>query len=134
MRKTTKQIALMALLTGIAGVLAVTALPGRGLRAAAESHTLHVTAVELPATTQPQPVVLLTESQPPPPRVSVSFTDDTSESYALGRGVPPDRQSTRRTDLDLWYGEYSDRDYRPLPASPLENEPSRLNVKLSIRF
>ena len=124
----------MALLTGIAGVLAVTALPGRGLRRAAESHTLHVTAVGLPATTQPQPVVLLPAAQTEPARISVSFAEDASESYALWRGVPPVSQSPRRTDLDLWYGEYSDRDYRPLPASPLEKEPSRLNLKLSITF
>ncbi len=124
----------MTLLAGIAGVLVVTALPGRGLRPTAESHTPQVPAVELPASAQPQPVVLLTEAQSAPPRVSVSFTDDTLESYALMRGVPPVRQSSGRTDLDLWYGEYSDRDYRPLPASPLEKEPSRLNVKLSITF
>lgn len=134
MRKTTKQIALLALLTGIAGMLAVTALPGRGLRAAAESHTRHVTAVDLPATTQPQPVVLLTEARTEQARISVSFAEDASESYALWRGVPRNRQSTRQTNLELWYGEYSDSDYRPLPASPLEKEPSRLNVKLSITF
>lgn len=124
----------MTLLTVIAGVLAVTALPGRGLRTTAEWQTPHVTAVELPTTTQPQPVLLLTEAQTEPTRISVSFAEDASESYALWRGVPPVSQSPRRTDLDLWYGEYSDRDYRPLPASPLEKEPSRLNLKLSITF
>lgn len=124
----------MTLLAGIAGVLAVTALPGRGLRATAESHTPQAPAVELPASAQPQPVVLLTEPPVEQARISVSFAEDASESYALWRGVPPTRQANRRTDLDLWYGEYSDRDYRPLPASPLEKEPSRLNVKLSITF
>lgn len=130
MRRMTKQIACVTLLTGIAGVLAVTALPGRSLRPTMSAPQL--TEAESPNTTPP--VVWLTEAKPEPSRVSVSFTDEASESYALLRGGTPGQTSPHRTDLDLWFGQYSDRDYRPLPASPIEKEPSRLNVKLSIAF
>lgn len=75
-----------------------------------------------------------TQPQPEVPRVSVSFNDDARQDYALLKGTSSKGKTSRRADVEVWYGQYSEQDYRVLPASPVEKEPSRLNVKLSIAF
>lgn len=120
------------MLTGIAGIFGVAAWNGSSPHPAGGLPPPSVPAVA--EATAAHPVVLLTEAEPAAPRVTVSFNDEDNEAYALLRGVAPRAGSSSRPDLNVWYGPYSEHDYRPLPASPLEKEPSRLNVKVSIAF
>ena len=75
----------------------------------------------------------LTQTQHAAPKFSVSFNDENTATYVLSKGVPTEKIS-RRPDIDVWYGLYSEQDYPILRASPFEKEPSRLNVKISFAF
>lgn len=137
MSKNSQKVAALAMLTGIVGVLFVAGWSGSSPQPAPVPPTQNVVLTPEP---EPQdqnevsPVASLTETQSVPSRVSVSFNDDASSTSALMKGVPPFEKSARYPDLDIWYGQYSDQDFRILPASPVEKEPSRLNVKLSFGF
>jgi len=120
------------MLTAIVGVLSVV-----GSNKPAPQPLPTQPAIAASLTQEPEEVVL--ELSPAPtqaaaPRVSVSFNEDRSSSYALLKGIPPVPKRSHQPDIDVWYGEYSAQDYPVLPASPLEKEPSRLNVKISFAF
>jgi len=120
------------MLSGIAGVLSVVAWSESSPQPATTQPAIATTV-----TNERDEVVIetpLTQTQPAAPRVSVTFNDDTSTTYALLKGVPPAQKRSYRPDIDVWYGQYSEEDYRVLPASPVEKEPSRLNVKISFAF
>ena len=129
MGRNTKKLVILAMLSGIAGVISVVGW--------SESSPQPATARPVPAATvthERDDVVLqtpLTQTEPAVPRVTVSFNDDTSSTFALLKGVPPTQKRSRRPDIDVWYGQYSEQDYRGLPASPFEKEPCRRHVKIS---
>ncbi|MGC3958081.1 MAG: hypothetical protein QM813_09135 [Verrucomicrobiota bacterium] len=88
-----------------------------------------------PELTDVSSVELSPQIQTAPPRVSISFDDGASKSYALLKRLPPTGKSSARPEIDVWYGQYyEDQIFRVLPASPFEKEPSRLNVKISFAF
>ena len=121
------------MLTGIVGVISIADLSGNSPQPAPVQLAKNVTVTD--NQDDSSAVILETSSEPAPPKVSVSFNDETSSAYALLKGVSPIGKSSHRPDIDVWYGQYySDEDYRVLPASPIEKEPSRLNVKISIGF
>lgn len=135
MGRNTQKLTILAMLTGIVGVLSVVGWSGRSPQPATVPPALAATVAP-----EPEEVVLetpLTQTEPATAasRVTVTFNEDTSSStYALLKGVPPTQKRSRRPDIDVWYGQYSEQDYRVLPASPFETEPNRLNVKISFSF
>lgn len=132
MEKNPKKLVLLAMLTGIAGVIAVAGLSGSSPRT--EPTPAAVAATAPPAPAEAGLLTPLTQNKPEASRVSVSFNDDANQGYALLKGGAASQETSHHPDIDIWYGQYSDQDYRSLPASPLEKEPSRLNVKISIAF
>jgi hypothetical protein len=134
MGRNTQKLTILAMLTGIVGVLSVVGWSGKSPQLATAPPPLAVTI-----THEPDEVVIetpLTQTEPAraASRVTVTFNDDTSSTYALLKGLPPTQKRSRRPDIDVWYGQYSEQAYRALPASPIETEPSRLNVKISFAF
>ena len=78
---------------------------------------------------------LLTQTATDEPRVSISFNDDSSNSFELLKKSPPATKPSGGPDLDVWYGDYfTDNKLPRLSASPIESEPNRLGVKLSFSF
>jgi hypothetical protein len=132
MERNSKKLAIVALLTGIAGVISIAGLSGGSSRP--ESTPSAVVATTTPAQDEIVVPTPLPQTQPEASRLSVAFNDDTTSTYALLKGGPAMEKISRHPDIDIWYGQYSEQDYRVLPASPVEKEPSRLNVKLSFSF
>jgi len=128
MGRNTQKLTILAMLTGIVGVLSVVGWSGRSPQPATVPPALAATVAP-----EPEEVVLetpLTQTEPAAAasRVTVTFNDDISSTYALLKGVPPTQKRSRRPDIDVWYGQYSEQDYRVLPASPFETEPNRVSV------
>jgi hypothetical protein len=134
MRRNTQKLTILAMLTGIVGVLSVVGWSGRSPQPAPAPSALAATVTPAPDEVVLETPLTQTEPAATASRVSVSFNDDTSSTYALLKGAPPTQKRSRRPDIDVWYGQYSEQDYRALPASPFETEPSRLNVKISFSF
>lgn len=132
MGRNTKKLAILAMLIGIVGVLSVVGWSGRSPQPAPAPPTLAA-----PITPERDEVVLVTPRAQTPPvasRISVTFADDPSSPYALLKGASSTEKPSRRADFHVWYGQYSEQDFRVLPASPVEKEPSRLCLKVSFTF
>jgi hypothetical protein len=94
--------------------------------------TMDATTASDPA--DPTATFVLAETKTEAPRVSISLSDDASQSFKLEKALPSSPKPAGRPDIDVWYGGYfSDRNYI-LPASPIEKEPGRLCLKVSFSF
>lgn len=78
---------------------------------------------------------LLAQPTAAAPRVSFSLNEDSDRTFKLAKEAPATPKTSRRADLDVWYGEYfKTHNLRVLSASPIEREPSRIGLKISFTF
>jgi hypothetical protein len=125
MRRIKNKFAILRMLASIAVLTSVCGLPAQGqlsARTTSTSYKSEATTIPLLSQTKEQ-------------RVSISFNDDFRHSALLLKDSAPDAKTSDRTDIRVWFGEFFPaQDLRVRSASPIEREPRRLGVKISVIF